>query len=119
MRILHQCAAATFAHGNENQCHGIARVADSACQQQLVPRRGGLKVSSKDGKFRKIACISLVVLSLVAFATFLMAGKATLLPLTGAIFTTVSNGSAVHANIYSSKLDVYLDGGPGPGAPQK
>ncbi len=42
-------------------------------------------------------------------------------PLPGAIFTTLSDGSRVNANIYSAKCDglgVYLDGGPGPGAPQ-
>jgi hypothetical protein len=36
----------------------------------------------------------------------------------GAIFTTLSDGSEVNFNIYSAKEDVYLDGGPGPGAPQ-
>ncbi|HKB13989.1 MAG TPA: hypothetical protein VKD69_25165 [Vicinamibacterales bacterium] len=36
----------------------------------------------------------------------------------GAIFTTVVDGSEVNANIYPSKDAVYLDGGPGPGAPQ-
>ena len=36
----------------------------------------------------------------------------------GAIFTTVANGSEVNFNIYQAKDDVYLDGGPGPGAPQ-
>lgn len=35
----------------------------------------------------------------------------------GAIFTTVSDGSEVNCN-YPSKDSVYLDGGPGPGAPQ-
>jgi hypothetical protein len=38
--------------------------------------------------------------------------------LSGAIFTTVSDGSEVNFNIYGAKTDVYLDGGPGPGAPQ-
>jgi hypothetical protein len=37
---------------------------------------------------------------------------------TGAIFTTVADGSEVNYNIYGAKEDVYLDGGPGPGAPQ-
>src|ERR671932_2216310 len=37
---------------------------------------------------------------------------------TGAIFTTVADGSEVNFNQYASKNDVYLDGGPGPGAPQ-
>ena len=36
----------------------------------------------------------------------------------GAIFTTVADGSEVNFNIYAAKTDVYLDGGPGPGAPQ-
>jgi hypothetical protein len=35
----------------------------------------------------------------------------------GAIFTTVEDGSEVNANIYPDKELVYLDGGPGPGAP--
>lgn len=35
----------------------------------------------------------------------------------GAIFTTVEDGSRVNANQYASKDLVYLDGGPGPGAP--
>jgi hypothetical protein len=36
----------------------------------------------------------------------------------GAIFTTVSDGTEVNYNIYQAKEEVYLDGGPGPGAPQ-
>src|SRR5688572_9148068 len=36
----------------------------------------------------------------------------------GAIFTTLADGSEVNFNQYPSKEDVYLDGGPGPGAPQ-
>ena len=35
----------------------------------------------------------------------------------GAVFTTVSDGTEVNYNIYPSKDAVYLDGGPGPGAP--
>ena len=35
----------------------------------------------------------------------------------GAIFTTVEDGSEVNFNQYPSKEAVYLDGGPGPGAP--
>jgi hypothetical protein len=41
-------------------------------------------------------------------------------PLSGAIFTTDKYGDEVNANIYDAKCDefgVYLDGGPGPGAP--
>ncbi len=36
----------------------------------------------------------------------------------GAIFTTVADGSEVNVNQYPAKEDVYLDGGPGIGAPQ-
>ena len=36
----------------------------------------------------------------------------------GAIFTTLSDGSEVNFNHFPSKEAVYLDGGPGPGAPQ-
>lgn len=36
----------------------------------------------------------------------------------GAIFTTVADGTEVNYNIYPNKESVYLDGGPGPGAPQ-
>src|SRR5687767_9792866 len=39
-------------------------------------------------------------------------------PPSGAIFTTVEDGSEVNFNHYPSKEAVYLDGGPGPGAPQ-
>ena len=39
--------------------------------------------------------------------------------LSGAIFTTLSDGSAVNANQYSLSCSVYLDGGPGPHAPAK
>lgn len=37
--------------------------------------------------------------------------------LSGAIFTTNSTGSEVNGNIYSDKTQVYLNGGPGLGAP--
>ncbi len=36
----------------------------------------------------------------------------------GAIFTTLADGSEVNVNQFPSKQDVYLDGGPGIGAPQ-
>lgn len=39
-------------------------------------------------------------------------------PPSGAIFTTLPDGSEVNFNIYDDKRDVYLDGGPGIGAPQ-
>src|SRR5262249_55572450 len=39
-------------------------------------------------------------------------------PVSGAIFTTVVDGSIVNANVqYTSKCDVYLNGGPPPHAP--
>jgi hypothetical protein len=36
----------------------------------------------------------------------------------GAIFTTLADGSEVNLNQFPDKESVYLDGGPGPGAPQ-
>ncbi|WP_054044365.1 hypothetical protein [Alloactinosynnema sp. L-07] len=36
----------------------------------------------------------------------------------GAIFTTLADGTEVNFNHFDAKPDVYLDGGPGPGAPQ-
>ena len=38
-------------------------------------------------------------------------------PLSGAIFTTIFDGTEVNYNIYADKRAVYLDGGPGKGAP--
>lgn len=51
--------------------------------------------------------------ALLAAAGSVWAGSAP----SGAIFTTLADGSEVNFNIYSSKDLVYLDGGPGPGAP--
>jgi len=39
-------------------------------------------------------------------------------PLPGAIFTTNVNGTRVNQSSFAAKCDVYLDGGPGPNAPQ-
>jgi hypothetical protein len=47
------------------------------------------------------------------------ASTATGAGVSGAIFTTTVNGSAVNANQYDSKCAVYLDGGPGLHAPAK
>lgn len=59
-----------------------------------------------------IAALALLSLSLIV-STALQAGA----PLPGAIFTTDSACSGVDLNIYSSKSDVYVDGGPAhPGA---
>ncbi len=39
-------------------------------------------------------------------------------PFPGAVFTTTEDGTVVNENVqYDAKTDVYLDGGPGPGAP--
>lgn len=58
---------------------------------------------------------ALMVLTAVCVATL----PAQAAPLSGAIFTTMPDGSVVNANVqYQSKCDVYLDGGPPPGAPQ-
>jgi hypothetical protein len=51
-------------------------------------------------------------------SAFLVAGTALAHAPSGAIFTTVADGSEVNLNQYPSKEAVYLDGGPGPGAPQ-
>jgi hypothetical protein len=60
-----------------------------------------------------------VVVGLI-LATLAVAGGAPAQagPLSGAIFTTLPDGTEVNFNIYASKDDVYLDGGPGVGAPQ-
>ena len=61
---------------------------------------------------------SLVVLALAGAALFAVCSSALANPPSGAIFTTTVNGDEVNFNHYASKPDVYLDGGPGPGAPQ-
>ena len=54
---------------------------------------------------------ALLMLSLISSAS--MAGQ-----VTGAIFTTLVDGSSVNHNIYNAKQDVYLNGGPNsPNAP--
>jgi hypothetical protein len=67
---------------------------------------------------RKRAAIASLVVALVATAVAIFAGslRAAIAP-SGAIFTTVADGSEVNFNIYASKDLVYLDGGPGPEAP--
>lgn len=58
-----------------------------------------------------VLCMAFVGVSLMVVLTRAHAPS-------GAIFTTTDDGSRVNANIYPSKKDVYLDGGPGPNAPQ-
>jgi hypothetical protein len=59
-----------------------------------------------------------VVLALAGAALFAVTSVALAKPPSGAIFTTTVNGDEVNFNHYASKPDVYLDGGPGEGAPQ-
>ena len=56
-------------------------------------------------------------LLMIFLSTAFAAGVSATAP-SGAIFTTVEDGSEVNYNIYPNKEAVYLDGGPGPGAPQ-
>ena len=59
------------------------------------------------------------LIAIVGFLVCAMPSAMAQNKLSGAIFTTVSDGSAVNANIYTSKCAVYLDGGPGPHAPAR
>jgi hypothetical protein len=64
-----------------------------------------------------VRCVPVVLVAVLCMAL------ATALPAfahapSGAIFTTVADGTEVNLNQYPSKEAVYLDGGPGPGAPQ-
>jgi len=54
----------------------------------------------------------------IGMAVLIPAGPSSAHAPSGAIFTTVSDGTEVNFNIYPNKEAVYLDGGPGPGAPQ-
>jgi hypothetical protein len=66
---------------------------------------------------RLIVGVSLVAIAIGPMA--LSAGPAAAHAPSGAIFTTLADGSEVNFNHYAAKEDVYLDGGPGPGAPQE
>lgn len=57
--------------------------------------------------------LSAAMLALFALALPAAAGAAP----SGAIFTTLADGSEVNFNQFPNKEAVYLDGGPGPGAP--
>lgn len=63
---------------------------------------------------RRSAFVFVAGLVLCAFVTVPASASAP----SGAIFTTLPDGSEVNYNIYQAKEDVYLDGGPGNGAPQ-
>lgn len=58
------------------------------------------------------------LVAVLALAVLLVGTGIAYAGLSGAIFTTTVDGSRVNANIYMAKEDVYLDGGPGPNAPQ-
>jgi hypothetical protein len=60
---------------------------------------------------------AMLVMGLLVVGAMLVASQAWGGPVSGAIFTTTADGSEVNFNIYSNKTDVYLNGGPGPGAP--
>lgn len=62
---------------------------------------------------RALAILALALFAALAYS----AGDAHAAAPSGAIFTTLPDGSEVNFNHYDSKADVYLDGGPGPGAP--
>jgi hypothetical protein len=89
---------------------------------------GAVSGSKRSGKRPGVACLERRQESMarkwgvaVAVAVFVAAMGLAVVhagPPAGAIFTTVWNGSEVNYNIYPSKDAVYLDGGPGPGAPQ-
>ena len=54
---------------------------------------------------------------LAPLTILLLSSLPTMAATSGAIFTTVVDGSLVNANHYQSKCAVYLNGGPGPNAP--
>ena len=58
------------------------------------------------------------VLGAGLLSAFLLAGPVLAHAPSGAIFTTLADGSEVNLNLFPTKEAVYLDGGPGPGAPQ-
>jgi hypothetical protein len=66
---------------------------------------------------KRLVYIGLAFVGTALLFTGVPTAKADSGRVTGAIFTTVADGSAVNANIYDSKCSVYLDGGPGPHAP--
>ena len=66
-----------------------------------------------------IVAIIAVPIVAVAVAMILLGGGSRAASLPGAIFTTTADGHVVNENVrYNSKIEVYLDGGPGLNAPQ-
>ncbi len=86
----------------------------SALWLSLLPR---LFKPLYDQSGRMLFSLALVVgaMSFLAFALIQFRGAENVAagpPLPGAIFTTLPDGSAVNANIYTQKCDVSLNGGP-------
>jgi hypothetical protein len=77
--------------------------------------RGQTPVHSRRRKMKKnyLVCALATLLSICLLTSIASAHAPS-----GAIFTTLVDGSEVNFNQYASKEEVYLDGGPGPGAPQ-
>jgi hypothetical protein len=69
-----------------------------------------MSVKQMTKKFLVGSLINLVLL----FGTWVTIAGA---QVTGAIFTTYSDGSFVNANVYNSEFDPFLNGGPRPNAP--
>ena len=71
---------------------------------------------------RKVLSVLVITMMFATVLAIILTGaensNASSTPVSGAIFTTLEDGSRVNANIYEDKRDVYLDGGPGPNAPQ-
>jgi hypothetical protein len=70
--------------------------------------RSKSKRSREATRFR----LTFIVLSMVVLAGAVVASAALMAPLAGAIFTTDVNCNGTDLNIYASKADVYIDGGP-------
>jgi len=63
-------------------------------------------------------CLKLFVIAMAVLLSAAWQGTASAQKVTGAIFTTLIDGSSVDHNIYNAKQDVYLNGGPNsPSAP--
>ena len=75
--------------------------------------RTRIRLRRKQAVIATVAAAALTALLTVGAGLVGAAGNAP----SGAIFTTLPDGSEVNFNIYPSKDLVYLDGGPGPGAP--
>jgi hypothetical protein len=66
---------------------------------------------------RRLISVGLAVATALALPLAVPQGAQAHAP-SGAIFTTLADGREVNLNIFPTKESVYLDGGPGPGAPQ-